>query len=97
MSQILCLTQSGLRDGFDPMWLTRGIQLPSCLFSAFQLSMFRWVGIANMVAWRKISAELPITHFTALGEDTISFCRGGAPGHADAAIYRITGDQGLGP
>eukprot|EP00913_Durusdinium_trenchii_P003567 g3299.t1 len=36
----------------------------------------RWVGIANMVAWRKISAELPITHFTALGEDTISFCRG---------------------
>eukprot|EP00435_Cladocopium_sp_Y103_P049123 s15_g14.t1 len=36
----------------------------------------RWVGIANMVAWRKIAADLPVTHFTAFGEDTISFCRG---------------------
>ena len=36
----------------------------------------RWVGISNMVAWRKIAADLPVTHFTAFGEDTISFCRG---------------------
>ncbi|CAJ1366138.1 unnamed protein product [Effrenium voratum] len=36
----------------------------------------RWVGIANMVAWRRSAGDLPVSHFTALGEDTISFCRG---------------------
>eukprot|EP00440_Ansanella_granifera_P017258 gb/GFBE01018746.1/.p1 GENE.gb/GFBE01018746.1/~~gb/GFBE01018746.1/.p1 ORF type:complete len:518 (+),score=109.83 gb/GFBE01018746.1/:1-1554(+) len=36
----------------------------------------RWVGIANMVAWRKTAGDSRVTHFEALGEDTISFCRG---------------------
>jgi len=36
----------------------------------------RWTGIANMVKWRRSAADTPITHFQALGEDTVSFCRG---------------------
>lgn len=36
----------------------------------------RWAGIANMVAWRHTASDNPITHFTALSEDTVSFCRG---------------------
>lgn len=32
--------------------------------------------MANMVAWRKTAQDLPLTHFTAFTEDTISFCRG---------------------
>jgi len=36
----------------------------------------RWPGIANMVKWRRTASDHPVTHFMALGEDTVSFCRG---------------------
>jgi len=36
----------------------------------------RWLPIANMIAWRKSAGSSGVSHFQALGGDTIAFCRG---------------------
>jgi len=49
----------------------------------------RQPGIANMVKWRQIAGDEPLSDFEALDEDTISFCRGAA---ACVAINRQDSD-----